>query len=48
MHPLTVQIVTRDNVLNREVQQQYVVETRHPRWEMLKIFLHAFIHLRFR
>lgn len=48
MHPLTVQIITRDNVLNREVQQQYVIQTKHPRWEMLKIFFHAFVHLRFR
>lgn len=48
MHPLTVQIITRDNTLNKEVQQQYIVQTSHPRWEMLKIFLHAFVHLRFR
>lgn len=48
MHPLTVQITTRDNRLNKEIQRQYIVETRHPRWEMLKIFLHAFVHLKFR
>jgi len=48
MHPLSVQITTRDNVEHREVQQQYLVETNHPRWEMVKIFLHAFFHVRFR
>ena len=47
MHPLTVQIITRDSASQKEVRQQYVVQTRHPRWEMLKIFLHAFFHLRF-
>ncbi len=48
MHPLTVQIITRDFTDQREVQQQYVVRSRHPRWEMLKIFVHAFFHIRFR
>ena len=48
MHPLTVQIITRDSVLQKELQHQYVVETRFPRLELLKIFLHALIHLRFR
>lgn len=48
MHPLTIQIITRDSVLQKEIQQQYVVQTRHPRWELLKIFLHALFHLRFR
>jgi hypothetical protein len=48
MHPLTVQIITRDNVLQKEIQQQYVVQTNHPRWKMLTIFLHAFFHLKFR
>ncbi|MBM2841895.1 MAG: hypothetical protein HW412_2423 [Bacteroidetes bacterium] len=48
MHPLTIQITTRDNVLQKEIQQHYVVQTKHPRWEMLKIFLHAFVHLKFR
>ena len=48
MHPLTVQIITRDNVLQKEIQQQYVVQTKHPRWEILKILLHALFHLKFR
>jgi hypothetical protein len=48
MHPLTMQISTRDNVLQKEVQLHYVVQTGHPRWEMIRIFLHAFVHIRFR
>jgi hypothetical protein len=48
MHPLSVQIITRDSVLQKEVQQQYIVQTMHPRWEMIKIFVHAFFHIRFR
>ena len=48
MHPLSVQIITHDSVSQKEVQHQYIVQTKHPRWEMLKIFLHAFFHLRFR
>ncbi|MDH3253251.1 MAG: hypothetical protein OEM41_10695 [Ignavibacteria bacterium] len=48
MHPLTIQIITRDLADQREVQRQYVVRSRHPRWEMLKIFVHAFFHIRFR
>lgn len=48
MHPLTIQIITRDSVEQREVQQQYIVQTKHPRWEMIKIFVHAFFHIRFR
>jgi hypothetical protein len=48
MHPLTVQIITRDSVAQKEVQQQYIVHTKHPRWEMIKIFVHAFFHVRFR
>jgi hypothetical protein len=47
LHPLTVQISTRDSVAQREVRQHYVVQTRHPRWELLKIFWHAFFHMRF-
>lgn len=47
LYPLTVQITTRDSVAQREVQQQYVVQTRYPRWELLKIFWHAFFHMRF-
>jgi hypothetical protein len=48
MHPLSIIISTRDTVAQRDVQQQYVVRTRHPRWEMLKIFVHAFFHVRFK
>jgi hypothetical protein len=47
MYPLTIQIITRDSVLQKEIQQQYVLQTKHPRWEMLKIFFHAFFHVRF-
>jgi hypothetical protein len=48
MHPLSVQIVTRDSASKREVQQHYVLQTSHPRWELVKIFWHAFFHIRFR
>jgi hypothetical protein len=48
MHPLSIQIITRDNIRQKEVQQQYIVQTKHPRWEMLKIFWHAFWHVKFR
>lgn len=48
MHPLSVQITTRDSVEKREVQQNYLLQTRHPRWELFKIFLHAFFNLKFR
>ncbi len=48
LHPLTIQITTKDSVEQREVRRQYSLQTRHPRWEMLKIFLHAILHLRFR
>jgi hypothetical protein len=48
MHPLTVQITTRDSVEQREVQQNYVLQTNRPRWELFKIFLHAIFSLKFR
>lgn len=48
MHPLSVQISTRDSVEQREIRQQYLVQTNHPRWEILKIFIHAFLHVQFR
>ena len=48
MYPLTVQIITRDSTLQKEIQQQYVVQTNHPRWEMFKILVHALLHLKFR
>jgi len=47
-HPLSVQITTRDSLEQREIQQHYVVTTSRPRWELAKIFWHAFFHLRFR
>lgn len=47
-YPLTVEISTRDSVAQREVRHQYAVQTRHPHWELLKIFWHAFTHMRFR
>jgi hypothetical protein len=48
MTPLSVQITTRDSELQKEIHQHYHVQTRHPRWELVKIFFHAFFHLRFR
>lgn len=48
MYPLSIQITTRDSVEQREIHRNYVVETRHPRWELLKIFLNAFFSLKFR
>jgi hypothetical protein len=47
-YPLSVHITTRDSVEQREVHQQYVVHTKHPRWELCKVFWHALFHLRFR
>jgi len=47
-YPLTVQITTRDSVDAREVHQEYVVRTKHPRWELCKIFWHALLHIKFR
>jgi hypothetical protein len=47
MHPLTVHIITRDAAGNREIQQEYVSRSRFPRWELLKIFFHAIVHMRF-
>jgi len=47
-HPLSVTITTRDSTAGRDVQQQYIVQTKHPRWELLKIFVHALTHLEFR
>ncbi len=48
MHPISVQIITRDGTTQREVRQQYTVQAKHPRWEMLKIFVHAFFHTKVR
>jgi hypothetical protein len=48
MHPLFVQITTHSARDRREVRHEYVLQARHPRWELLKIFWHAFLHIRFR
>jgi hypothetical protein len=48
MHPISVQIITRDMRLQKEVHHEYVVQTNHPRWGLMKIFLRAFLTLRFR
>jgi len=48
LHPLSVTISTRDSTAGRDVQQQYIVQTKHPRWELLKIFVHALTHMEFR
>jgi hypothetical protein len=48
MHPLSVQITTRDSIEQREIHQQYILQTRHPRWELVKIFWRALLTLRFR
>jgi hypothetical protein len=47
-HPLFVQITTRDGNADREVQQQFLVHTRFPRWELVKIFVKAFFQLKVR
>jgi hypothetical protein len=47
-HPLFVQITTRDSTADREIQQQFLVHTRFPRWELFKIFVQAFIRLKVR
>ncbi|HTY59375.1 MAG TPA: hypothetical protein VMF59_11185 [Bacteroidota bacterium] len=47
MHPLSVQIITHDSASEREVQHQYILEGRHPRWELFKIFVHALLHVKF-
>lgn len=47
MHPVSIQIITRDASGQREVRHQYLVESKHPRWEMLKAFFHAFFHVKF-
>jgi hypothetical protein len=46
-HPLSVVISTRDSVAGREVQQQYIVQTKHPRWELIRILAHALMHIKF-
>ncbi len=48
MHPISIQIITRDNASQREIRRQYMAQSRFPRWEMLKIFVHALFHVKFR
>ncbi len=48
MHPLSVRIITRDRSLQKEIHQQYDVQTSHPRWGLLKIFFRAFLNLKYR
>jgi len=47
MHPLSIQIITRDAESQREIRRQYMVQSRHPRWQLLKIFFHALFHVKF-
>ena len=47
-HPLSVQIITRDRNLQKEIHQEYVVRTRHPRWELTKILVRALFNLKYR
>jgi hypothetical protein len=48
MHPLSVRIITRDTQLQKEIHQQYDLQTRFPRLGLLKIFLRALMSLRYR
>lgn len=48
MHPLSVQITTKDASGKRDVQYNYVLQTDSPRWELLKIFFKAFFTMKFR
>jgi hypothetical protein len=45
MQPLSVRITTNDAATGREVHYQYFTETRHPRWELIKILLRAMAQL---
>ena len=47
MVPLTIEISTRDRGRQKEIRRQYIVRTRFPRWELIKIFWHILFHLRF-
>ena len=48
MYPLSIQITTRDSVQQREIRQSYILETKHPRWELARILLRAIFTLKFR
>lgn len=47
-HPLTVSIATKDTKEQRDIQFNYMLTTRHPRWELLKIFVRALFTIKFR
>jgi hypothetical protein len=47
MYPLSVLIVTRDSTTQQEVRHQYIVETRHPRWELVRILFHALFTVKY-
>jgi hypothetical protein len=48
MHPLSVQITTKDPSRKRDVHYSYVLQTNSPRWELLKIFIYAFFTMKFK
>jgi hypothetical protein len=48
MHPLSVQITTKDPSGKRDVQYTYMLQTKSPRWELLKIFLKMLITMKSR
>jgi hypothetical protein len=47
MHPLSVQITTKDSSGLRDVHYNYVLNTYFPRLELFKIFLKAFFSMKF-
>jgi hypothetical protein len=48
LFPISVMISTRDSVEGRDVQHQYIVRTRHPRWELVRILMRALFEIKFR
>lgn len=48
LFPISVMISTRDSVEGRDVQHQYIVRTRHPRWELVRILVRALFEIKFR
>jgi len=46
--PISVMISTRDTHEGRDVQHQYIVRTRYPRWELVRILIRAMFEIRFR
>lgn len=47
-YPLAVHIATKDTQEQRDVQFNYVLTTRHPRWTLFKIFVRALLTIKFR